>query len=251
MSSNQDVKLWCHDGRVYAQINDNDMKDNYKELSNFYYYGSEDNGDKIFKLVGIEVVQFDSSDVCILYRHYPNQTSSQKCYLELELNRDIPRLSCCYDAEIGGGIPFTKYNKQVESWRIPCLKAEYANELMYKVANYAGVIANGYTECMISGNVIGTFNDSAKDARDKIEQIIESEYFGDYEKSIVVYEAEDFLPKIGCKYINSETTDEDLDKLVEVCLSDAEDNGIDIVIGVRKYFERIRASRMSTEESGF
>lgn len=110
---------------------------------------------------------------------YHGQCESQDAYIELDCRSGV--LTASYDAEIGGGIPFSVYNGHDQRWHIRNTATEDSiNGILEKIEGQAQIVLDGYTERFDGNNMVASFNEAAEDAIESIGEIIEDYPIEDY-----------------------------------------------------------------------
>jgi len=105
-----------------------------------------------------------------LFRHYPQQTAQQGCYLELDCKTGV--LHATYNSEIGNAIPFSVYHGHDRRYGVPCLTAAAANELLNEIAPLAQRVLDGYAARWNGNNIVADLTDDATAAEEAIEAAV-------------------------------------------------------------------------------
>ena len=181
-----------------------------------------------------------------LHCHYPNQTESQPCYIEIDLDNET--MCADYNAEIGNAVPFNVWHNRTRRYPIPCLTGNAANELMKQLFPLAQKMVDGYETEWNGHNYIGTLNEKAQEAEDKLSEICESLCHESESDQIQEWEADDWLhgqlPE-GC-VITANTTDGELRQIEDKIYSELDENVV--VLGVYNYLESLRKKAQEENE---
>lgn len=103
---------------------------------------------------------------------YPSELNYQRAYFEL-LHEDT-EVYVTFDAEIGGGIPFSVYHGKDRRWYFsPKLKLGIVNKLGRELLPLFERVRSGLTVDWDGYNMTGSLTDDAQKANDEIEAIIE------------------------------------------------------------------------------
>lgn len=189
----------------------------------------------------LETKLCDVSDPTCLHCHYDGQTEPQDVYLELRC--DDSQLRCDYNAEIGGGVPFTVWHGRTLRFRFAlCPTAAGANEFMAddEVKALCGRILAGYESRYDGNNYVGNYTDDAKDAQDELQELID-----DYDGlAVEEYDAADWLHDCDSEElgITANTTDDELSAIADKLDDEAHDvkgaDGIYVVLeGTYEYLQ--------------
>lgn len=183
-----------------------------------------------------------------LYERYPGQSQPQDSFIELDCRTS--KLTARVNPEVGNAIPYSVHHGHVQRWCIPSLKARAANELLAEIEPFARVVVAGYSSVWDGHNHVAEFSDAAEDAGEVVEKMCDeiSEDHGEAE-CVCVWDAADWFDGHGNKRvqaqylgISAETTDEQLDALVDVEMQRARDEGVDELEGLRHHLETLRAA---------
>lgn len=184
----------------------------------------------------IEIIKCEETTE--LYCHYDGQAEPQGCYVELDCANK--KLSAQYNSEIGNAIPFSVFHGHDQRWGIPCLRGEMANKLMEELLPLAERVVSGYESEWDGSNHVARFTDDAKKAVEAIETECNDNYWYNEENATVqAWEAADYLDEIthrtdsedgdhvkteieGYGTITHETTDDEIEKMVEAIDGDLE-----------------------------
>ena len=153
-----------------------------------------------------------------LYLRYRGQHSPQPCYVQLDCESET--LSAEVDGSIGPGTPFRVWHGRAIRWAIPALTTEAAEALLEEILPLAQRVVEGY-ECRWDGsNHVGKLDEDAQEAAEAIRDLCDRDW-SEWEV-LSVWDASDWYGQCGGgEYlarqvgITAETTDEQLDAIVE------------------------------------
>lgn len=161
-----------------------------------------------------------------LYLKYPNQTSQQKCFIELDL--EDGELNAGTNPSIGSGTPMRVWNGIVKRWNIPCLKPKAVIALLKEIQPLAEEIMEGSSIFWDGKNYVGKLTEEAQEIVEKIDCICSATEFQE-EDIESHWNAWDWYAPISdvCKElgITAESTDENLDKIAAREQEAAEEQG--------------------------
>lgn len=180
------------------------------------------------------------SNVTELYCRYTGQTKRQPCFVELDCDEET--LTARYNPEIGNAVPANVFHGRTIRWSIPCLSASAANVLLDELRADAEAILAGYSEEWDGNNNVGRLNESATAAEERIQDRCDRL---DETDALRVCNACDWFTSdtdtADAFGITADTSDDELDAIVERAQADARNNGeIDLIDGCEKHFARIR-----------
>lgn len=188
-----------------------------------------------------------------LYNRYPQQTSPQDCYVELDCEAET--LSAEANPEIGNAIPFSVYHGRTLRWSIPALRADAANALLAEIAPLAERVCAGY-ECEWDGNNhVGRLDDDATAAREEIERLCSQDR--DEHETVSVWDAAEWFGPLGSRStqavelgITAATTDDELAEIVRRERDNADGEHVDEIEGLATYLSGLReTAREESNES--
>jgi hypothetical protein len=201
-----------------------------------------------------------------LFCHYPGQTESQPCYIELDCKSET--LSATYNGEIGNAVPFSVWHGHDQRFGIPCLTTDAADDLMAEIAPLAEIVVAGYASEWDGNNNVARFTDEATAATEKITAICDA-VEADESNSIQAWDAGDYLDNTvyfknesgeQCKWktlhhaiidgvgtITAQTTDNDLGQMKTKIEDDADAN-VEIN-GLEKFLTDLRDQCKSNTET--
>jgi len=156
---------------------------------------------------------------------YPGQLQPQPCYVCLDLRHGT--LSAKYLTEIGEILPETTHHGKVRLYRIPCLLARSANDLLEMLAPYAERVIAGYSSIWNGSNHVALLNGSALAAVMDIKAICANCFYSDWmDDRIQFCSAEDWLQEQNVKGTLSRVSDAGLEKMAMEIAAEAEDCNI-------------------------
>lgn len=177
-----------------------------------------------------------------LYMKYDSQTNAQDVFIELDCQAQT--LYAEVNPEIGNAVPFAVWHGHRQRWGIPVLTADSANKLLKRIAPLAEAVCEGYERVWDGRNHVAEFTEEAQEAIDAIREICERAW--DHGDTVNVWEAADWLGGIGSDDtqrrvlgITAETTDDELDAIVQKLEEEAEDENV-MVDNLDRYVTRLR-----------
>ena len=180
-----------------------------------------------------------------LYVKLPGQNGPQACYVELDA-RGGGCLSASANPEIGTMIPDAVHAAHVMRFPIPALKPEAANALLLELEPTARLVVAGYEATSDGrGNLVGGYDARAIDALERIRERCDRLDDGSEETAIQVWEAVDWFAGSGLPLarglgITATTTDAELEAIEKTEVDGARAEGIDILVGLHDYLEKLR-----------
>lgn len=159
-----------------------------------------------------------------LFCKYQGQNDWQPAYIEI----DGDKLSAGYNAEIGGGIPFCVWHREVLRYGIPAMRAGEVNQLLEDIKPLAERIAAGHRVVWDGSNHVGKLDEDASEAEEELEYLLDQ-----YVPEDGPWMAEDWLQDADFSELTADTTDEELSKIAEEWLSVAKSDGVAIWGGAR------------------
>jgi hypothetical protein len=183
----------------------------------------------------VQIQRVDESDVAALHLHYPRQTSPQPVRLCLDLRTG--ELYCEANAAIGSGTPIDIWHGIVRTWTIPALRPAAANALMDDVATPAQQILDGSRVVWDGRNHCGQLDEAASVAEEEIREACEQV---DLQDVVQVWAAADWYAGLGGRDaqraelgITQQSTDEELQAIVDGEDVDMLDDGLEYLQGLR------------------
>lgn len=180
-----------------------------------------------------------------LYLRFAGQTSPQPCYVELDCEGET--LCAEVNGSIGPGTPFSVWHGRSIRWAIPALTESAAEGLLLDLIPLADRICAGYSCEWDGSNNVGRYSEDARDAAEAIRDLCDREW-GEGEV-LSVWHAQDWYGPCGTGAqiarqvgLTAETTDAELDSIVESEESAASPHQIDGVWALlRNLREDLRA----------
>lgn len=107
-----------------------------------------------------------------LYCQFREQFEPQPVYLEIDREDETIRMD--YDREIGGGVPFDVYHKEVLRYYIDGIPTvSEANDLMARVSPIDEEVAAGHVVEWDGSNWVGSLSDEAAEAEEELKRVLE------------------------------------------------------------------------------
>ena len=167
-----------------------------------------------------------------MHHHYPNQTSAQPAYIEL--NPETGNLSASYNGEIGNAVPMAVWHGKIRRYACPVLPDDRALELMEEITPLAERVCAGFSETWDGNNYVGKLTDDAETAEEEIGNIVGAI---DYDETLKVWDASEWLNGVtirrdgsveidGFGMIKAETTEDEIDAMANKIDADASGEGI-------------------------
>jgi hypothetical protein len=160
-----------------------------------------------------------------LYLHYPGQYQRQNVYLYLDCESGEAEIR--YNPEIGTAIPMRQWNGLLRAWPVnQPLKARAANQLLEELSPLLQSVLDGFESVWDGSNLVGRFNESACQAHDEIEKVIEDFLFRIPDSDIwYVWEASDWLDSSDWRDhdIPVDVDDETVDQIATKIRTEAEE----------------------------
>lgn len=181
------------------------------------------------------------ADASALFRHYEGEDGPQPVHLEVDITD--ASVGCYYDAEIGGAVPESVQRRCVLRYRIPCLTAGAAHELMDEALPLVERIVAGATiERDRDGRQSGVLNGDAAAASGELD-ILCGEYADD-DRQVTEVSAGEWFEAGGLVPITASTSDEQLNALAEQAAQEVRDQGapgsLVLLVGAEAYLRQIR-----------
>lgn len=163
-----------------------------------------------------------------LYHHDPTMAIRQSCHLHLDIEHGTLEATVVQRG-YENSMPSSVYHHRSVLWTIPCLTRTAANQLMAEVALIAQRIVSGTEIEWDSANFIGTQDADATVAIDEVSSLIAAYDYPEY--TIMEYSGEEYYESghdAACQIIGitADTSDDDLDTLIEAVSIDALSNNI-------------------------
>ena len=185
------------------------------------------------------------AEVGDLYLRYAGQTSPQPCYVELDCEGET--LSAEVDTAIGPGTPFRVWHGRAIRWSIPALTESAAEGMLLDLIPLAERICAGYSCAWDGSNNVGRYSEDARDAAEAIRDLCDRDWSEG--ETLSVWDAHDWYGSCGTGAqiarqvgLTAETTDAELDSIVESEESAASPHQIDGICGLlRSLREDLRA----------
>ena len=145
------------------------------------------------------------------------------------------------------GMPMRVWNRRASQFNCRPLQLHAEEALIEILKPLVERVVDGYCAEFDGSNVVGIFTDAANEAKQEIRLAIEQ--FESVESNLwQVSEAADYLATLGnhkvqCEMlkITSVTTDDEILDIESDLDKEAEENGIDELIGLEKYLRQLRA----------
>lgn len=106
-----------------------------------------------------------------VYHHYPQQTSAQPAYIEMDEDGDV-RVD--WDGEIGGAVPMSVWHGRTMRWTIPnSLTGRALADFLQRADVQALLdrVAEGHSVAWDGHNHVGRLTDDGRDASDSLERL--------------------------------------------------------------------------------
>lgn len=158
-----------------------------------------------------------------LYCRYDGQFEPQRVSLDLD-TRD-GEMSCSYWPEVGMTSTFAHHHRLILEAPIPALTADAANALMEELRPLAQLVLDGADQEWDGNNFVGVLTDAACAAWDEIVERCADDQFEDRDLVVELDVADWFTGGVGDIGLYADTTDEELDKLVDVEVRQAQQTG--------------------------
>lgn len=169
-----------------------------------------------------------------LYCHYSCQSIAQSVYIELDCKTET--LSASFNAEIGNGVPSDVCHGHTQRFYIPLLTIEATNNLMEEILPFANIVCEGYESDWNGNNNVAKFTDEASEALDTIYLLCQVD-----EEScdcIAEWNVADWLN--NSHDVNENTSDDDLQTMIENLQIEAENQNIVLNDDIGKYLYNVR-----------
>jgi hypothetical protein len=200
----------------------------------------------------------ECTDPAGLWRHYDGQTERQSCYIELGLKDGV--LLADWDAIVGSGTPSGVYHGFDRRWGIPCLTADAANRVLWRIAPLADRMLADWEEQWDGNNMVAVLGEDAQAAEEEIEELLGLPTEGNlYEQEPDQgFDESDLVAVWGidgvtnsCEAseygITADTTDERLGEIEQEILSDlGGPSGVAVCHGLYDYLRELR-DRMKSD----
>lgn len=166
----------------------------------------------------VTINKLDESEPHQLYHRYPGQTNPQGCYIGLD-TRD-GSVWADWDGEIGNAVPMSVWHGLVRRWHIPPLLAAEVNRLLDEIKPLLQRVIDGAEAEWDGNNIVGRYDDDAQDAAAEINQIIEARY--QTVDDGLLWEPQDWWWQDGMKAVCVDSTDEEIEAMVDADIAGTE-----------------------------
>lgn len=169
----------------------------------------------------LEVVPVDHSSAAPLYHKYPNQSSPQGAYLELDCQTG--RLWATWNAEIGNAVPFSVFNGHERRYPLSAfITADALNDLLSdsEILVLIQRVLDGYSSKWDGSNMVACLTGDALKAEEDIERRLER-IPDDESRLAAVWDVRDWLFTCGS------LTEHWCDQPLAVAVAELEENSKD------------------------
>lgn len=179
-----------------------------------------------------------------LFCQYPGQTEPQECYVEIDLRTGEVH------AEVNAwasGVPLDVHNGLVRRFILPYpIRGSAANRLMNELVPLFKKLVNCFTERLNDrNNWVGILTPKGEEIADEIESFIGVNITE--ADQIVGWDACDWFNSVGIDElgINADTSDNELDEIIDREIETAEASGV-VIVGIDAYLYDLRDELIET-----
>ena len=157
-----------------------------------------------------------------LYKKYPNQTSEQDAYVELDCVNKT--LAASYNSEIGNAVPFTVYHGHDQRFGCNAHLSESAvKSLLDECLPFAERIVQGYKSYWDGNNHRARFTDDAQTAIEEMNELCSG---NDSDETVEVWDVYDWLDGVLGEIRNKIAAGESVDAIANYYTDDAAAAGV-------------------------
>lgn len=184
----------------------------------------------------------------LLYHQYSGQSEPQPVYVSLDC-RDGGSVDIDWDGEVGNGVSSDVWHGHTQRWPVYVYDGGAISEIVEEMRPQLERVVAGYTTQWDGNNCVAKFTDDATEAYKNIQAGLDQ--LEEYDNT-EVYQADDYLQYAisrhiiegyieidGVGKITAETTDDELDAMVEPAVAHTDHNVH--VVGALEYLTDLRS----------